>query len=322
MARDVMVGVDIGGTNTVLGLVDEKGECLAESSIPTQAQQPAAALVERLGDEIVRIHKPVEAEATLRGVGIGAPNANYHHGTIENPPNLAWKGVTPIVELVRTKTGLPVVVTNDANAAALGELRFGAARGMRDFIAITLGTGLGSGIVCNGTLVYGVDGFAGEMGHTTVVRDGRVCGCGRRGCLEAYGSATGLCRTVMELLCNRRDESELRAVSFNDLTAKRVSDAARRGDPIALAAFEYTGEILGRSLADAVTYTSPEAFILFGGLAQAGALIFEPTQRALDAHVLPIFKGKAKLLPSGLPGGNSAVLGAAALAWTERFKTA
>jgi glucokinase len=322
VSRDVMVGVDVGGTNTVLGLVDEHGTCLTETSISTRSQDDAISLVARLAEAITDLQARIGGDCAIRGVGVGAPNANYYRGTVENPPNLNWAGITPFVELLRAFIDRPVVITNDANAAALGELRFGSARGMRDFIVITLGTGLGSGIVCNGALVYGADGFAGEVGHTLVEPEGRWCGCGKRGCLEAYASATGLRRTVFELLCDRRDDSELRRVSYEHLSAKRVGDAARRGDAIACAAFDVTGEILGRSLADSVAYTSPEAIILVGGLANAGELIFDPTGRSLEAHVLGVFKGKVKLLRSGLPQGNSAVLGAAALAWTEQLKTA
>jgi glucokinase len=319
--RSVMVGVDIGGTNTVLGLVDEQGCCLVEASIPTCPQQGPASLADRLSAEIRGVHAGFADSCEMRGIGVGAPNANYYRGTVEDPPNLGWPGITPFVDLVRAHIDVPVVITNDANAAALGELRFGAARGMRDFIAITLGTGLGSGIVCNGDLVYGADGFAGEVGHTLVQADGRWCGCGRRGCLETYASATGICRTVAELLCNRREDSDLRAIAYSDLSARRVADAAAAGDPIALEAFRFTGHILGRSLADAVAYTSPEAIILLGGLALAGDVLFEPTRRSIEQHLLNVFRGKVKLLPSGLPSGNSAVLGAAALAWTERLRS-
>lgn len=321
MRTDVTVGIDIGGTNTVLGFVDEQGRCLAESSVPTLAQDPAASLVARLAAKIGELHAPLADRAAIVGIGIGAPNANYYRGTVENPPNLRWKGVTPLVALFKERFDVPVVITNDANAAALGELRFGAGKGMRDIIVITLGTGLGSGIIANGELVYGADGFAGELGHTTVQPNGRWCGCGRRGCLEAYASATGICRTVFEMLCNSREESEFRDVSFNQLTAKMISAAARKGDPIARAAFEYTGEILGMKLAESVEHTSPEAIILFGGLANAGDLIFAPTKRSLEEHLLPIFRNKVKVIPSGLPEGNSAVLGAAALSWTELLRT-
>jgi glucokinase len=317
MRSEVTVGIDIGGTNTVLGFVDGQGTCMAESSIPTLAHEDAESLVARLTVKIREMYAPLSDACVILGIGIGAPNANYYRGTVENPPNLSWKGVTPLAAFFTERFDIPVVVTNDANAAALGEMRFGAARGMRDFIVITLGTGLGSGIVANGELVYGADGFAGEIGHSIVDPQGRWCGCGKRGCLETYASATGICRTVFELLCNMRDESELRDVSYRELTAKRVTEAARKGDAIALAAFDYTGRILGMKLADSVAHTSPEAIILFGGLAHAGDLLFAPTRRSMEEHLLGIFKGKVKLLPSSLPAGNTAVLGAAALSWTE-----
>jgi glucokinase len=321
MRTEVTVGIDIGGTNTVLGFVDEQGKCLAESSVLTQAHEYAGLLVARLAAKIKELHQPLADLCEIVGIGIGAPNANYYRGTVEDPPNLSWKGVTPLVALFKERFDVPVVITNDANAAALGEMRFGAAKGMRDIIVITLGTGLGSGIIASGELIYGADGFAGEIGHTTVDPEGRLCGCGRRGCLETYASATGICRTVFEMLCNSRQESEFRDISFNQLTAKMITEAAHRGDAIALAAFEYTGSILGRKLAESVAHTSPEAIILFGGLANAGDLIFVPTKRAMEENLLGIFKGKVKLLPSSLPKGNTAVLGAAALSWTELIKT-
>jgi glucokinase len=317
--KDVVVGIDIGGTNSTLGLVDREGEILQQTTIPTQGEEEAPRLVKRLYDALQTMNTP-RNNWQIKGVGIGAPNANYYHGTVEYPPNLNWKGVTNVVGLFHEYTNLPVVITNDANAAAMGEMVFGAGKGLKDFIVITLGTGLGSGLVVNGALVYGHDGFAGEIGHMTVDPNGRECGCGRRGCLETYCSATGICRTVFELLCNRRAESELRTVSFRDLTAKMVSEAAHRGDPIAREAFEITGQILGMKLADSVVHTSPEAIILFGGLASAGELIFEPTKRHLETHLLNIFKGKVKLLPSGLKERSVAVLGSAALIWNELEK--
>lgn len=314
---DITIGIDIGGTNTVLGLVDRQGRCLKSGSILTHPEHDAERLVARLDETIGEMMRAPGGGYALRGIGIGAPNANYYRGTVESPPNLGWKGVVNVVALFKKYYDVPVAITNDANAAALGELKFGAGKGMRDFIVITLGTGLGSGIIANGELVYGHDGFAGELGHTTVDPDGRECGCGRKGCLETYASASGICRTVFDLLAQRRVESELRAVTFRDLTARMISDAARRNDPIALEAFEEAGRVLGLKLADAVAHTSPEAIILFGGLAAAGDLIFEPTQRHLEAHVLNIFRGKVKLIPSGLREGNTAVLGAAALIWNE-----
>lgn len=322
MTTPVTLGIDIGGTNTALGFVDRQGACLASDSIATNAEEAPAFLVARLAVKARELFAPLQGRCVMRGVGIGAPNANYHHGTVVNPPNLSWKGETPLAALMAEQFGVPVVITNDANAAALGEMQFGSARGMRDFIVITLGTGLGSGIVSNGQLIYGADGFAGEVGHTTVEPQGRLCGCGRRGCLEAYASATGLCRTVFELLCDGRYNSEFLGVSFNELTAKRVADAALRGDPVAVAAFAFTGRVLGVKLADSVAHTSPEAIILVGGLANAGDLIFQPTKSAMEDHLLGIFKGKVKLLPSGLPEGNGAVLGSAALSWTELMAAA
>lgn len=318
MARTkVAVGIDIGGTNTKFGFVDRNGKCLKEASLPTQGHEEASLLVKRLHEAITKEFTPLSTEAEMVGIGIGAPNANYYRGTVENPPNLSWKGVVDVVGLFKESFPLPVVITNDANAAALGEGMFGAAKGMKDYIVITLGTGVGSGLVANGQLIYGSDGFAGELGHTIVDPNGRWCGCGRRGCLETYASAGGICRTVFELLASRCDESTLRSVSFDDLTSKMITTAAHQRDPIALEAFEVTGRILGMKLADAVTHTSPEAIILFGGLAHAGDLIFRPTKQYMEAFMLNIFKNKVKLIPSGLPDGNTAVLGASALIWKE-----
>lgn len=314
---DVTLGVDIGGTNTKFGLVDREGKCVAEMSIPTEAREPAENLIARLHEKVEEMCRPLAGEYNLKGIGIGAPNANYYRGTVENPPNLNWKGVVDISALFRNYYDLPVAVTNDANAAALGEMLYGAAKGMKNFIVITLGTGLGSGIVSHGELVYGADGFAGEIGHTIVDPQGRECGCGQRGHLETYASATGICRTVSELISVRRGESELRSIAPRDLTSKMISEAANRGDEIAKEAFEITGRILGMKLADSVAHLSPEAIILFGGLAAAGPLIFEPTGRSLEEHLLPIFKNKVMLLPSGLKEGDTAVLGASALIWNE-----
>ncbi len=315
----VVLGVDIGGTNTKFGYVDGLGKCLGSASIPTNANQPADIFFDRLQESSKILLRSLPEECRLIGIGIGAPNANYHKGTIEHPPNLAWDYVDVRFQLNRY-CNVPIEVTNDANAAALGEMLFGAAQGMRDFIVITLGTGLGSGIVSNGSLIYGADGFAGEIGHTIVDPNGRQCGCGRQGCLETYCSATGLCRTVHELLCNTLEPSALRAISFLDLTAERVSEAALQGDRLALRAFEYTGDILGMKLSDSVAHLSPEAIILSGGMAAAGELIFAPTRRSLEEHVFPIFRNKVKLLPSKLIESNAAVLGASALIWNSPEK--
>ncbi|MEO8167981.1 MAG: ROK family protein [bacterium] len=313
---DVVIGVDIGGTNTALGFVDESGNCLVETSFPTNAREPADVFVPRLHEQIERLNKSVPG-IILKGIGIGAPNGNYYRGTVENTPNLSWKGVVPLAAMVNELYNVPVAITNDANAAALGEMKFGAAKGMKDFIVITLGTGLGSGIVVNGEVVYGSTGFAGEIGHTIVDPNGRQCGCGRKGCLETYASATGIRTTVKELLGKSDRQSELRNIPAEDLSAKQIADAAQRGDALAREAFEFTGKILGFKLADSVAHTSPEAIILFGGLAAAGELIFEPTRRHLESNLLNIFQGTVKLLPSQLQERNAAVLGASALVWTR-----
>lgn len=316
---DVTLGVDIGGTNTVFGFVDKDGKCVAESSISTNASEPAEKLFSRLHLKVDELYSTICNEYKLIGIGIGAPNANYFKGTVELPPNLNWK-VVNVLEIVKRYYDLPSAITNDANAAAIGEMQFGAAKGMKDFIVITLGTGLGSGIVVNGQLVYGADGFAGEIGHTIYDPNGRRCGCGRKGCLEAYVSASGIKRTVFELLSKSNEDSELRKFSFDELTSKMIFEAAQRGDKIALQAFDFTGRVLGIKLADAVAHTSPEAIILFGGLSLAGDLIFSPTKKYMEEYLLNIFRNKVKLLPSALPGGNAAVLGAAALIWNELEK--
>lgn len=320
MATDVVLGIDIGGTNTAFGLVDRSGNLLAEDSIQTRGHADLHAYLHAVAGGARTLLERHGAAVALKGAGIGAPNGNYYNGTVEFAPNLEWKGVLPICDLIRKELPVPAALTNDANAAAIGEMLFGGAKGMRDFIIITLGTGVGSGIVVNGELVYGHDGFAGEIGHTIVDPDGRQCGCGRRGCLETYASAPGIKRTVFHLLADSSMESELRGVSFNELTAAMISKAAERGDKIALEAFEYTGRLLGLKLADAVAHTSPAAIFLFGGLANAGKLIFEPTKRWMESYMLNIFKNKVKLLPSGLQDKNVAILGAAALIWKELQK--
>jgi glucokinase len=317
---DVTLGIDIGGTNTAFGFVDREGAILADSSIPTYGDRPPQELVKRVHEATTPLWRGLSDRCTLLGVGVGAPNANYYRGTVENPPNLKWPGVTNLAALLEDLYHVPVAVTNDANAAALGEMLYGAAKGMRDFIEIALGTGVGSGIVSGGDLVYGADGFAGEIGHTIVDLNGRQCGCGRRGCLETYTSASGVCRTVMELLAERVDDSELRTIPASQLTAKLIAEAATRGDAIAKAAYEKTGDILGFKLADSVAHTSPEAIILFGGVANAGELIFGPTRRSLEHHLLNLFKNKVKVIPSSLKEAGAAVLGASALIWKELQK--
>ena len=315
----VTLGVDIGGTNTAFGLVSESGKILFENTIPTNGKQGATKFFTGLCDLIKKDIKPFRDKYELIGVGIGAPNANYYSGKIENPPNLPW-GTVNIVEEIQNCVDIPVFVTNDANATAIGEMYFGAAKGMKNFIVITLGTGLGSGIVIDGQLVYGEDGFAGELGHTCVDANGRKCGCGKNGCLETYVSATGIRKTVYQLLARMTEASPLRDISYNELTAKKIADLANEGDVIAKEAFEYTGRLLGISLANAVAFSRPEAIILFGGLAEAGKLLFEPTRKWFEDYLLNIFTGKIKLLNSGLHDANSAILGSAALAWSELKK--
>lgn len=318
--NEIALGVDIGGTNTAMGYVDRQGTLLAEATILTEAQKPAGGFFERLHEKAEALFAPLRDRYELIGVGLGAPNANYYKGTIEQPPNLSW-GFVDVVGALRRWYSVPVVLTNDANAAAIGEMQFGATKGMKDFIVITLGTGLGSGIVANGEMIYGHDGFAGEIGHTIVDPNGRLCGCGRRGCLETYASASGICRTVEELIRTTDTPSELRTMGPGTLTSKHIYEAALRNDRLALEAFELTGRYLGLKLSDSVAHTSPEAIILFGGLAAAGDLLFIPTKKYLEEYLLNIFRNKVRLLPSGLSQGNSAILGAAALIWNELKKS-
>lgn len=312
-----VIGIDIGGTTTSLAVVDCYGTLSCETTMDTEAHHAAPVLVSRICDVIGEWADKLSHPTGIVGIGIGAPNANYYRGTVENPPNLNWGMSVNLVELFQQRYDLPVAVTNDANAAAIGELLFGGARGMKHAIVITLGTGLGSGFIVNGELLYGADGFAGELGHTTVDPQGRSCACGKRGCLETYVSATGLCRTAAELLAQRREPSRLRDVNFNQLTAKQVYEATCEGDAVALAAFNATARILGMKLADAVAHTSPEAIFLSGGLAAAGDVLIAPTRRYLEEFLFTPYRGKIKLLRSELPEGNGAVLGAAALAWHE-----
>ena len=315
--RDVALGIDIGGTNTKFGFVDKEGELLCDYSISTSVHQTIESYLHSLRDNVQKALQRMNEEVTLVGIGIGAPNGNYYNGTIEYAPNLNWKGVVNFIELLKQYYTLPMAITNDASAAAIGEMLFGGAKSMKNFFVVTLGTGLGSGFVTNGKLIYGHDGFAGELGHVTVKPDGRFCGCGRRGCLETYVSATGIKRTVYKLLADHNGSGRLAGVSFNDLTAEMITNAAKEGDKVALNAFEYTGRILGMELADTVALMSPEAIFLLGGLAKAADFIFEPTYRYMEQHMMPVFKNKVKLLPSGLQNKNAAVLGAAALIWNE-----
>ena len=331
--KKLAIGIDIGGINTAFGLVDEQGDLYAESVISTKKYphfDDYPAYVRDLCDAMRALADSLSFDYELSGIGIGAPNANYHRGTIEHPVNL-WvypqgeenadenRRIFPLAaDISKHFDGVRTVMTNDANAATIGEMVYGNAKGMRDFVMITLGTGLGSGFVANGQMIYGHDGFAGEFGHICVERGGRQCGCGRRGCLETYVSATGIKRTVFELMATMTAPSKLRDIAFNDLDASMISVAAEQGDPVAQEAFRFTGELLGRALADVVTVTSPEAIFLFGGLSKAGKLIFDPTQWYMEENMMFTFKNKVKLLPSGIQSKNAAILGASALIWQEQ----
>ena len=320
MTKPYVLGVDIGGTNTVFGIVDARGQVLASDSIKTKKHTDFDEYVKELHEAAERLIEKNDAQDKIQGIGIGAPNANYYTGEILNPPNLPWGPVIPLAEKVSMAFGgIPVAVTNDANAAALGEMTYGAARGMKDFIMITLGTGVGSGIVVNGQLVYGHDGFAGELGHLIVKRNnGRMCGCGRTGCLEAYCSATGVARTAREFLEVRTEPSTLRDLQIEDITSKDVYDAAMAGDKMAKEIFNYTGTILGEAFADMVSFTSPQAIILFGGLAKSGDLLMKPLKEAFERSLMPVFKGKTKIILSELKESDAAVLGASALGWEAK----
>jgi glucokinase len=317
--KDVVAGIDIGGTNIIFGLVDKSGNVIAEDRLKTV---DFPDIKDYISAQHAALNKMLKGNSGHRliGLGVGAPNANYHKGTIELAPNLAWKGIVPLAGYLREKIDVPVIVTNDANAAAMGEMIFGGAKGMKDFIVLTLGTGLGSGIVVNGEVVYGYTGFAGELGHTIIVPRGRECGCGRRGCYETYASASGLVRTVLNLLSDMRSESTLRDLPPSELTSKKIVEEAERGDRIALEAINYTAEMLALGIINAITFSSPEAVFLFGGLVKAGELLLAPVRKYADSNVMPIFRGRTKILPSGISESNAAVLGAAALAWNELKK--
>jgi glucokinase len=304
------LGVDIGGTSTSFGIVSPTGEICCQANIPTRGHAHATAFLQQLQKEWLTSF-PENLRQSVTRIGIGAPNGNYYTGCIEFAPNLEWKGIIPLAATAEEIFQIPTKITNDANAAAMGEMKYGAAQGMKNFIMVTLGTGVGSGFVANGEVIYGHDGFAGELGHVIAVRDGRSCGCGRKGCLEAYTSATGIVRTAQEFLAQSDQPSLLR--NSSTLSSRSIFEAAQQQDQLALDIFHFTGTILGQSLADAVAITSPEAIILFGGLAQAGKFIFEPTHKSMEENLLSIFKNKVKLLPSALKEKDAAVLGAAAL---------
>ncbi|KAA6337877.1 Glucokinase [termite gut metagenome] len=316
MERSYVVGIDIGGTNTVFGIVDARGGIIASSAIKTQGYSEVETYVDEVCKNLSLIIESEGGIEKIKGIGIGAPNGNYYNGTIEFAPNLPWKGIIPLAAMFEKRLGIPTALTNDANAAAVGEMTYGVARGMKDFIMITLGTGVGSGIVVNGQIVYGHDGFAGELGHVIMRNEnGRICGCGRKGCLEAYCSATGVARTAREILAARVDNSLLRQIPSEDITSKDVYEAALQGDTLAQEIFTFTGTLLGEALANFIAFSSPEAIVLFGGLAKSGDYIMKPIHEAMENNLLPIFKGKTKLLISELKDSDAAILGASALAW-------
>ena len=319
MSKPYVVGIDIGGTNTVFGIVDARGTIIDNGSIKTGKHSKIEDYVNELYENLFQLLEKNDAVDKIAGIGVGAPNGNYFNGTIEFAPNLPWRGVLPLADLLSEKFGIPVALTNDANAAAIGEMTYGAARGLKDFIMITLGTGVGSGIVVNGQLVYGHDGFAGELGHVIVKPvNGRACGCGRTGCLETYASATGVARTAREFLEIRKDNSLLRQIPIQDITSKDVYDAAIAGDQIAKDIFEYTGDILGEAFANFTAFSSPKAIILFGGLAKSGDLIMKPIKESMERNMLNIYKNKVQLLFSELKESDAAVLGASALGWEAK----
>lgn len=316
MDKPYVVGMDMGGTNTVFGIVDARGNVISKAAVKTDTHQDINLYVQDIYKELNKLIDAAGGISKIKGIGVGAPNGNYYTGNIEFAPNLNWKGVIPFSNLMAEKFGIPAVLTNDANAAAIGEMTYGAARGMKNFIMITLGTGVGSGIVIDGKLVYGHDGFAGELGHTCSVRNnGRQCGCGRTGCLETYASANGVARTAREILETRKDASLLRNIPAESITSKDVHDAALQGDKVALEIFEFTGKILGEALADFVAFSAPEAIILFGGLTKSGDYILKPIIEHMEKNLLAIWKGKIKVLFSDLKEADAAVLGASALAW-------
>ena len=316
--KPYVIGLDLGGTNSVFGIVDARGEIKATTAIKTGGYATVDDYVKASVDALQVIIDQVGGIEKIKAMGIGAPNGNYYNGTIEFAPNLPWAhdGIVPLAKLFSDALGIPVALTNDANAAALGEMVYGVARGMKNFIVITLGTGVGSGIVVNGQLLYGHDGFAGELGHVTMVlENGRTCGCGRTGCLEAYCSATGVARTAREMLAKTNRPSLLREMNPEDITSLDVSIAAGKGDELAKEIYDFTGKMLGEACADFTAFSSPEAYIFFGGMVKAGDLIMEPIKKAYDEHVMTIFKGKAQFLVSGLDGASAAVLGASAIGW-------
>lgn len=314
--QPLAIGIDVGGTGTKFGIVDRNGNILFSGEISTRGHEQVESFIDELHNNLYSLIQKAGGPGRIIGIGLGAPNGNYYSGTIEYAPNLPWRGIIPLAKLVEDKFKLPVVLTNDANAAAIGENMYGAAKGMKDFIMITLGTGVGSGIVANGKLIYGHDGFAGELGHTITIPNGRLhAGTGKHGSLESYASATGVRLTALEMLNNSNEESLLRNTAPEDIDSKVVYEAAIQGDKLAKEIFEFTGKILGLALANFVMFSSPEAIILFGGLTKAGDLILKPTQENMEANLIQVFQNKVKILVSHLKEADAAILGASALAW-------
>ena len=317
MEKPYVLGIDIGGQTAKCGIVNARGEVLAQSILVSNKHDNAQEFVTALAGTLQKLIADADLNDQIRGIGVGAPNGNYYTGEIKQAPNLSWahEGNVPFAAMLsEAMSGLPVALTNDANAAAVGEMTYGAAKGLQNFIMITLGTGVGSGIVIDGKVLYGHDGFAGELGHTCAVRGGRRCGCGKLGCLEAYCSAIGVARTAVEWLDQHPEESSLLSLREN-ITSKDVYEAAKSGDKMALEIFEYTGTILGRSFADFIAFSAPEAIVLFGGLARAREFLTEPILEAMNENVLPLWKDKVKLMYSSLSESDAAILGASALAW-------
>jgi glucokinase len=314
--QQLVIGIDIGGTGTKFGIVDRDGNVLFSSDMSTKKHATVESFIDELHDALYVLIEKAGGSGRIKGIGVGAPNGNYYTGTIEYAPNLPWKGIIPLAKLLEDKFKLPTTLTNDANAAAIGEMTYGAAKGMKDFIMITLGTGVGSGIVANGQLIYGHDGFAGELGHTIIIPDGRLHqGTGKLGSLESYASATGVRYTALEFLEKSKEKSVLRKVAPADMDSKKVYEAAIAGDKLAKEVYEFTGRILGIAMANAVMFSSPEAIVLFGGLTKAGDLILKPTREHMEANLIQIFQNKVKILISHLKESDAAILGASALAW-------
>jgi glucokinase len=314
--ESLAIGVDIGGTGTKFGIVDRNGNLLFSGEMPTRGHAQIEGFIDEVHKNLLPLIEKAGGSGRMRGIGVGAPNGNYYSGTVEYAPNLPWKGILPLAKLIQDKFQLPAILTNDANAAAIGEMMYGAAKGMKDFIMITLGTGVGSGIVANGKLIYGHDGFAGELGHTIIIPHGRYHeGTGKKGSLESYASATGVALTAIEMLEQSQEDSMLRGLPRESLDSRKVYDAAIQGDKLAKQIFDFTGSILGMALANFVMFSSPEAIILFGGLTKAGDLILKPTRENMESNLIQVFQNKVKILVSHLRESDAAILGASALVW-------